>query len=190
MEIAYFDWDKLMELKINKQFKIKKEVIKMASRNKLEKYVNLQVNKKLSDDTFRPKEVNKRGNVFNLVAKTFYNDHNFEIYTHFHYSYETLYFLIYNLTLVGKEKVNICLKILNVCNEFELEGKYALVPHEHLISCTTVHNILQTKHTIVNELISVAECTMDCISYVYEDLENDDPSGFRGKDLQHGYYDL
>ena len=59
MEIAYFDWDKLMELKINKQFKIKKEVIKMASRNKLEKYVNLQVNKKLSDDTFRPKEVNK-----------------------------------------------------------------------------------------------------------------------------------
>jgi hypothetical protein len=162
----------------------------MHSRNKIENYVHLQFNKKFSDDTFKPKKVHKRGDVFKLVAKTFYNDRNFEFYTYFHYLDETLFFLVYSLTSVEKEKVNFCLKLLNVANEFEIQGRYALVPNDRFLSCTTVHNFLQTKHAIVNELISTAECSMDCITYVYDALENDDASEFLGEDLQNCYYDL
>jgi hypothetical protein len=162
----------------------------MDSRSKLEKSVNLELNKKISDAIFKPKKVNKRGEVFYLVAKTLNNDHNFEIYTHFDTQYGIIYFVIYCLNPVEKEKMNFCLKLLNVCNEFERQGRYALVPNDHFISCTTVHNSSQTKHAIVNELVSTAECSVDCILYLYDAVEKNDTSAFKGWALQHGYYDL
>ena len=179
-----------MEVKINEKIKIKKEVTKMDSRTKLENFVNLKLNRKFSDNSFKPKKVDKRGDVFYLVSKTFYNNHNFEIYTHFDAPHDIINFLIYCLTSLEKEKVNFCLKLLNVCNEFERQGRYALVPNDHFISCTTVHNSFPTKHVIVNELIPVAECSMDCILDVYDALEKDDTSAFRGWALQNGYFDL
>ena len=161
----------------------------MDSRKKLE-VVNFEFNRKFSDDTFKPKKVKKRGDVFYLVSKNLYNNHNFEIYTHFDLPEDIIYFLIYCLKPVEKEKVNFCLKLLNVCNEFERKGNYALVPNDHFISCTTVTNSLQRKHAIVNEFVSTAECSMDCILDVYDALERSDASAFRGWALQHGYYDL
>jgi hypothetical protein len=162
----------------------------MGSIGKFENYVNMEFNRKFSDDCFKPKKVDKRGDVFYLASKNLYNNQNFEIYTHFDTPEDIIYFVVYCLKPVEIEKVNFCLKLLNVCNEYERQGRYALVPNDHFISCTTTHNALQTKHAIVNEFVSTAECSMDCISYVYGALVNDDASEFRGLELQHGYYDL
>ena len=74
-----YDQGKIVRLKINKQIKITKEVMVMDSRKKLE-LVNFEFNRNFSDDTFKPKKVKKRGDVFYLVSKNLYNNHNFEIY--------------------------------------------------------------------------------------------------------------
>jgi hypothetical protein len=82
------------------------------------------------------------------------------------------------------------LKVINVANEGEIQGKYSLDPEEHQISCQTIEEKRQRSRDILNCLKDHVECSMDCLLYIYEAVDKKEVITFRGHDLKKVYYNL
>jgi hypothetical protein len=148
------------------------------------------VNRKGKGSEINQSEVIMKNERHKLVDIKKYNGHNFEVYISYELSNGHIALTVRCLTVIPKENITLCLKVVNVANEGEIQGKYSLDPEEHQISCQTIEEKRQRSRDILNCLKDDVECSMDCLLYIYEAVDKKDIITFRGHDLKKVYYNL
>ncbi len=148
------------------------------------------VNRKGKGGEINQSEVLMKNEVHKIVDKKKYNGHNFEVYISSELSNGHIALTVKCLTVIPKENITLCLKVLNVANEGEIQAKYSLDPEEHQISCQTIHERKQRSRDILNCLKNDVVCSMDCLLDIYEAVDKNDLDPFLGPNLKKVYYNL
>ena len=148
------------------------------------------MNRKGKGGEINQSEIIMKNEHHKLVDIQKYNGHNFEVYISSELSNGHIALTVRCLTVIPKENIALCLKVLNVANEGEIVAKYSLDPKKHLISCQTIHERKQRSRDILNCLKEDVLCSMDCLLYIYEAVDKNELDPFRGKNLKKLYYNL
>ena len=148
------------------------------------------MNRKGKGGEINQSEIIMKNERHKLVDKKKYNGHNFEVYISSESSNGYIALTVRCLTIISKENITLCLKVLNVANEGEIQGKYSLDPKSHIISCQTIHERKQRSWDILNCLKEHVECSMDCLLDIYGAVEKNDLEPFGRHALKKVYYNL
>lgn len=119
-------------------------------------------------------ELMEEKNYIFVRAEKSYDDHLFNVNIEYNDVTGIVYIFVCCLTPVPKEKRVFCLKLINFIVQFEKEAKYILCPFNHLISCSTLHSILDSHCSIGQMIESQASCSIENLSETYYAIKNDD----------------
>ena len=112
--------------------------------------------------------------------------HNFKVYLSSHPSNGHIALTVRCLTVIPKENITLCLKVVNVVNAYEIEGKYSLHPEAHQISCQLIRERKQCRWDLEEDVL----CSMDSLLHIYEAVDKNDLNSFSGHDLKKVYYNM
>ena len=164
----------------------------LASKSKIAKILRhpKTINRKGNGCEINQSEVIMKNERHKLVDKKKYDGYNFEVYMSSELSNGHIALTVRCLTVIPKENITLCLKVLNVANEGEIVAKYSLAPEKHIISCQTIHEKRQRSRDILNCLKDDVLCSMDCLLYIYQAVDKNDLYPFNESNLKKVYYNL
>ena len=119
-------------------------------------------------------EVSENKNCIFIKTQKSYDGHLFDVDIEYNDITKIVKVSIHCLTPVPKDKRIICLKLLNYIGFFEKEAKYLLCPFKHIISCSTLHSILDSCCSIVQLIEGQASCSIENLTETYDTIKNDD----------------
>ena len=109
----------------------------------------------------------KNNRSIHVLATKNCGDLMFQLSSEYDYRNKILKNEITCLKPLPEEKSTFCLKLLNYCAGFEDEAKYLLCPFEHLISCTTVHSLHESRCSLGRSVTLDADCSVENVQDIY-----------------------